>query len=101
MTAYAGVNAVNETLTASTVDTVILSKPSRGVTVVNVSGSAIIYFTVSHPGGSNPQPTIGGANCYVLPATVGSLDVTHDGQFGSVVNLISSGTPAYSVSIPS
>lgn len=101
MAVYSGGSAVNQTLTASTVDTVILTKSGRGVTVVNVSGSAIIYFTVSHVGGANPQPTIGGVNCYVLPATVGSLDVTHDGQFGSVVNLISSGTPAYSVSIPS
>lgn len=100
MAVLGGRRVVNGTLTADTVDTVILTAAARTVTIVNVSGSAEIFFTISHPGGPNVQPTVGGTNCFVLPATIGSLDVRHDGQFGNVINLISSGTPAYSVTIP-
>ncbi len=87
------------TLTANTVDLVYLADSCKTITVVNVTGTAAIYFTVSRPGGSNLIPTITGANCFCLPAAIGSLDTRHDGQFGSTVQLISSGTPTYTVSI--
>lgn len=99
MTLYSGKRTANATLTANTVDTVILTGAARKITVLNISGSASIFFTVSHPGGDNAQPTVNGQNCYVLPASLGSLDVRHDGMFGSVINLISSGTPQYAVEI--
>ena len=92
-------SSITATLTANTVDLAILTNPCFEVTVVNVTGTAAIYFTVGHPGGPCPQPTVGGQECYVLPAAVGSVDIRHAGQFGTVVQLISSGTPTYTVSI--
>lgn len=100
MTVYGGNSAVTATFGgAASVDVVILKKASRKITVTNDTGSSAIYFTVSHPGGSCPTPTVSGVNCQVLPAAIGSVDVTHDGQFGTVVSLISPGTPSYTVAV--
>lgn len=100
MATYSGANAVTATLTAATVDTVILTKPTlNGVTVLSDSGSAAVFFTVSNLGGPNTQPIIDGANCDTLPATIGSVTVPIISHNGVVVNLISSGTPQYTVAI--
>lgn len=100
MSTYSGTSAVTATFGgAASVDTVILTKAGNKCTVTNVTGSSAIYFVVSHPGGANPQPTVAGNNCQVLPAAIGSVDVMHQGQFGTVVNLISAGTPTYTVAI--
>lgn len=101
MAAYSGNVAVTTTaLTANTVDTVILTAPTlHGVTVLNSTGTSDIYFTVCNVGGPDTQPTVAGTDCYHLPAAIGSLDVEIISLDGVVVNLISSGTPGYSVEI--
>ena len=87
---------------AGVVDLVYLTNPGMGVKVTNVSGTAPIWFTVSHPGGDCPIPVGGGTGCYSVASVAGtSTTVRHDGQFGTVVQLISSGTPAYAVEVQS
>lgn len=97
MATPSGATAVHATLTASTVDTATLTAPNvPSVTVVNRTGTAEIYFTISSTAAGAVAPTVGGANCFVLPAAICSLTVPiSSGQV--VVSLISSGTMAYSV----
>ena len=67
--------------------------PAARVEVLNVDGAEAIYFTTD-----GSAPTIAGADCHVLPAVVGALDVAVDVSGSSVVvKLISAGTPAVSV----
>lgn len=82
------------TLTASTVATVTLTRDFQRVEVLNVTGSAAIYFTVD---GSNP--TVAGDDTYVVPAVTGASFSAPANASGSttVVKLISSGTPGYAV----
>ncbi len=91
----------SSTLTASTVDVVLITEGAYGVQVTNVDGSAPIWFTVSTQGGACPVPTVNGTNGEYCAASVAGnfLNVRHDAQFGSVVQLISSGTPQYTVGI--
>jgi hypothetical protein len=87
------VASYNNTLAASTVDTVTISRDAGSVRVYFDSGSTPIFFTVD-----GSAPTVNGANCYRVPASAGastSVDVT--GVAPTVVKLISSGTPTYSV----
>lgn len=96
MATYSQATAAHETLTASTVDTVTLTQNGRSVTVVNRTGTSEIYFTAAVSPTTAATPTVGGANCWVLPASVSSLRL----QLGTGsynVALISSGTMAYSV----
>lgn len=98
------------TLVATTVDTITMSNLTASVQVDN-RGSGDIFVTTD-----GTTPTVGGAECYVVPANsnrvfptnvrhgVGTwLDydgVTTVGTAGPTsfaVKLISSGTPAYSV----
>ena len=97
----AGTRVVSNTLSGSTVDLVYLSDPGYGVNVENVSQTANIWFTVSHPGCPCPAPTIGASVGAFCAGSVGatSINVRHAGQFGSIVQLISSGTPTYTVSV--
>lgn len=98
----AGNRVVTATLSASTVDLVYLSAAGQGIKVINQSGSAPIYFTVSRPGGACPVPTVGGAETYCAASVTGAFDfVRHDGMYGSIVQLISSGTPTYTVEVSS
>ena len=99
MAVVSATNSVSNTLTASTVDTAVLYAPCIKVTVTNVTGTSAIYFTVGPTSGQNLQPTVGGTNCYVLPAAIGSIDVKVVSSVGVVVNLISAGTPGYNVAI--
>lgn len=94
MATYTNSRSVHATLAASTVDTVTLDADYAFVEIVNRDGSAEIYATVD----SGVTPTVGGAGCDVLPAAMGSLviDATAYGP-PTIVKLISSGTPAYSV----
>ena len=99
-----GQRSVSATLQASTVDLVWLTDPGFGVQVTNDTGSADIYFTVSHPGGPCPVPTVaastGAQNVFCAASAAGITTVVrHSAQFGSIVQLISSGTPAYTVSV--
>ena len=79
------------TLVASTAAAVTLLRADQAVEVVNRSGSAEIYFTVD-----GSTPTVGGDDCYVVPASVSSY-VVAVGEAEVTVTLISSGTPTYSV----
>ena len=102
MADYSGKRVVTATLSANTVDLVFLSEAGQAVKVVNASGTAPIYFTVSHPGGTATVPTVNGQNCRVAASVAGAYEVIrHDGMYGSVVQLISAGTPQYSVEIGS
>lgn len=84
---------------AGVVDLAILTNPGYGVSVTNDTGTAPIFFTVDHPGGPCPQPTINGVNCFCAASIGTTVNVRHDVQFGSVVQLISSGTPQYTVAV--
>ena len=102
MASYAGGRVITQTLSANTVDFVYLSAPGMGVQVTNVSGTAPIYFTVSHPGGNGTVPTVNGQDCFVAASIAGEHEfVRHDGMYGSIVQLISAGTPQYSVEVSS
>lgn len=90
----------SSTLTASTVDLVVLTEGGYGVEVINTTGTAPIWFTISEQGGACPVPTIGGTTGEFCAASVAgySMKVRHEGLFGSVIQLISAGTPTYTVS---
>jgi hypothetical protein len=82
--------AYEKTLVASTVDTVTFAGDLSGVEVVN-EGTTGIYFTVN-----GTAPTVGSQAAYYVPPT--SVRTVPSGEAGgTVVKLISSGTPKYSV----
>lgn len=89
------------TLTSDTVDIVLLTEGGYGVQVVNTTGTAPIWFTVSTPGGPCPIPTVGGSSGEFCAASVtgATVPVRASVQFGALVQLISSGTPTYTVSL--
>lgn len=93
MATYTG-RIIHATLTANTVDTITLDSDYISVEILNRDGTAEIYATVD----TTTPPTVGGTNCEVLPAAIGSLTLDASG-YGSptTVKLISSGTPAYTV----
>lgn len=80
------------TLTANTVETVTFEYWPHVVEVVS-DGAAEVYYTID-----GSAPTVGGANCFRLPATpcVDSRSLEH--TVGTVtIKLISAGTPKVSV----
>jgi len=80
-----------KTLTAATVDTVTFDRDCDAVEVYK-DGPAV-YFTVD-----GSTPTVAGNNSYELPGTgEGALEVEVPTSGDTVVKLISSGTPTYSV----
>ena len=86
----------NRTLVASTVDTVTFATNVDPVVVIS-NGAAAIYYTID-----GSTPTVGGANCFVIPAGVVSVDtrrIPWDLNQGGTdtVKLISTGAPTYSV----
>lgn len=105
-------NAYHGTLTANAADNVTLLNPSGTITVINRSGTSEIYFTTDGTSVATAatQATggTGGNNSYVLPASIGALTVTQT-QAASVrgatappgvkIQLISTGTPTYSVEV--
>jgi hypothetical protein len=100
MASGGAVNAYSSSASVGTVDTVWISQPANVVVVTNDSGTAPIWFTVGSPGGPDLQPTVGGANCHCAASVAGtSVKVSSDGMFGSIINLTSTGTPLYTVSI--
>ena len=78
------------TLTASTVDTVTFSSKIDYVEIYT-DGAAAVWYTLN---GDNP--TVGGADCFYLPATQ-ATDLkpvgTMRGSTTSTIKLISAGTP--------
>lgn len=86
--------AYGKTLVASTVDTVTFTSSDREmVRVYNDTGTAVIHFTVD-----GSTPTVNGATTYRVPAVAGAYTSAEVRTAGAtVVKLISSGTPTYSV----
>lgn len=83
------------TLVANTVATVTLDADYDQLEVVNVTGTAAIYFTVN-----GSTPTVKGDGTFVLPAAVSGWE----GEYNrtpvmgpAVVKLISTGTPDVAV----
>lgn len=62
------------------------------VVEVITDGAAAVYATVD-----GSAPTVGGSNCYYLPAVAGSKEIHPPTSGGTVVKLISSGTPTVGV----
>ena len=103
MATISAVFAAHATLSSSTVDTVTLTGAAMGrgfassievsnETPANGSGAANIYFKVGTS--TTTSPTVAGNDTYVvLPGQAVQVSTGS----GSVVKLISSGTPAYSV----
>ncbi len=99
------IGAHAKTLAASTVDTVTFTLGSATApgwarvpkkVEVLTDGAADIYVTID-----GSTPTVAGANCYRMPAFPGAtvIDVRDsDPTDAVVVQLISAGTPVYSVS---
>jgi len=98
MANYIGVKAAHATLGASTVDTVTLTATNGKLTLLNRSGAAEIYFTISIDGTAPSPPTVLGTDCFVLPAAIGSVEIPVSGE-PTIVKLISTGTPTYSVEV--
>ena len=103
MANYQVTRSKHATLTASTVDTVTVTpqgytagNPQTGnqyaaLTVLNRDAALLIYFTID-----GTTPTVAGDNTYVLPpGNFAQMTLPIRGQ--GVVNLISSGGAAYSV----
>lgn len=85
-----GVHA--KTLVANTIDAVNFATDPQHVEVVS-DGAAAIYVSVD-----GVDPTVAGANTYVLPAAVCARTIPHGGS-PHAVKLISAGTPTYSVQV--
>jgi hypothetical protein len=93
MATYTG-RIIHATLTGGAVDTVTLDGDYLDVEILSRDGAAEIYFTVD----TNLTPTVGGANCDVLPAVIGSVTLDASG-YGTptTVRLIATSPVAYSV----
>lgn len=88
------VGAYAKTLVASTVDTVEFADYLPAVEVTS-NGTAAIYFTID-----GSTPTVGGAECYELPAlaSVRTVDIPNSSERpATVIKLISAAMPTYSV----
>ncbi|GAA0632324.1 hypothetical protein GCM10010174_61710 [Kutzneria viridogrisea] len=85
------IGAHNLTLTANTVTEVDFADDVDTVEVLS-DGTAPVYVTVD-----GSSPTVGGANCYLLPAAIGAKELHPPTAGGTVVKLISAGTPTVSV----
>jgi len=79
------------TLTASTVTEVDFVDDVDAVEIIT-DGAAAVYATVD-----GSAPTVGGGNCYYLPAVAGSKEIHPPTSGGTVVKLISAGTPTVGV----
>jgi hypothetical protein len=86
------IGTYEQQLTANTILDVDFGDDVDTIEVVNSSGTSSVFFTVD-----GSAPTVGGQNCYYLPAAIGSKEVHPPTAGGTVVKLISSGTPTVSV----
>lgn len=81
-------------LTAATVEVFKSAEYLAGMEIIS-DGAAAAYMTID-----GSEPTVGGANCYVLPANVCVRNIAGSGNRTEppVVKIISAGTPTVSVS---
>jgi hypothetical protein len=87
------IGAYELTLTAMGIDVIEFESNLANVEVFG-DGSAAIYFTLD----TGETPTVGGADCYVIPkGGPSSLVLPSKSNTPTVVKLISAGTPAYYV----
>lgn len=89
--AAGNVAAHNLTLVANTVTTVDFADNVPAVEIIS-DGTAAVYYSVD-----GSTPTVGGANCYMLPAGFVGIDVRRANVSVDSVKLISTGTPTVSV----
>jgi hypothetical protein len=94
MATYTGKRIVSATLTANSVDTITLDADYVSVEILNRNGGAEIYVIIDS---GTTDPTVGGANCDVLPAAISSLIVGAPAIAPTQVKLISSAATAYTV----
>lgn len=86
------IGAYEKTLTASTVDTVTFTGTDVAELDIVTDGTAAIYVRFD---GTNP--TVGGTPCHLVPAVAGVWSYAPRTAGATVVKLISTGTPKYSV----
>lgn len=99
---YSGGHTVYVASSASVgADLCVLTAGGMSIKVTNIAGTAPIFFTVSHQGGACPLPnTAGSASTYVVAgAANASTNVRHSGQFGSIVQVTSTGVTSYMVEV--
>ena len=80
-------------LAADTVDTVTFTGADLGEGEIITDGTAAIYVKF----GDAEVPTVAGTDCWQIPEGAGSAVMNPRTSGDTVVNLISSGTPVYSV----
>lgn len=80
-------------LAANTADAVTFTGASRLTVEVLSDGSADIYIRF----GAGNAPTVAGTQCWRIPAGSASAEFALNEVGSVVVNLISAGTPVYSV----
>ena len=103
MATYTGKQVVFVANSASVgADVVVLTGAGHSVKVTNITGSAPLFWTVSHPGGTCPVPSASGsvASTFVTAgAANAATNARHAGQYGSIVQVVSTGTPSYMVEV--
>lgn len=97
MTAYTvpsgHIAAHAKTLVASTQDTVTFTGADLTEVEIFTSGTAAIYVRIG-----TGSATVAGTDCWQVPAVAGSSTLPVRTSGDTVIKLISSGTPTYSVS---
>jgi hypothetical protein len=81
-----------QALVAATVDTVTFTDDLNNVEIIN-EGTVGIYATID-----GSVPTVGAKAAYYVPPGMSRVVTDNYGMGGTVVKLISSGTPKYGVS---
>jgi hypothetical protein len=79
-------------LVANVVTDVTFDYNASSAYILNRSGAAEIYIRVD-----GVNPTVGGADCDVIPTAIGWVEIPLPGDAPFSVRLISSGTPTYTV----
>jgi len=84
---------IHGTLAANVVTTVTLDQPYELIEVVNRNAAGEIYFRLD-----GTTPTVGGTDCQVVPAIIGSVSMDGITTANTTVLLISSAACNFTVS---
>lgn len=87
------VGVYNKTLVAAAIDTVTFTSTDVSEVAIATDGTEDIF--VKFGGGA---PTVEGTDCFLVPSVAGVTRFAPRTSSATVVKLISSGTPVYSVS---